>query len=55
MEGGNSHIGAATTIFDKPLLKTVQTKIDVQVDTLTMEFGNFLMQFNILDTIKHLV
>ncbi|RDX75953.1 hypothetical protein CR513_44113, partial [Mucuna pruriens] len=32
---------------------TARTKIDVHVGTLSMEFGDNLMQFNIFEAMKH--
>jgi len=56
MEGGDMPTEVATTvIFGRPFLKIVRTEIDVQVDTLIMEFADSLVQFNILDAMKHLV
>jgi len=49
----DSHSGATTIILGRPFLKTARTKIDVHVGTLTMEFGDNLVQFNILDAMKH--
>jgi len=34
-------------------LKTARTKIDVYVGTLSMEFGDTIAHFNILDAMKH--
>jgi len=44
MEGGDMPIEVvATIILGKPSLKTIRTKIDVHVDTFTMEFGDILV------------
>jgi len=53
MGGEDSNFGATTIILGRPFLKTASTKIDVHVGTLTMEFGDSLVQFNILDAMKH--
>ena len=51
----HSHSGATTIILGRPFLKTTRTKIDGHASTLTMEFGDSLVQFNILDDMKHSV
>ncbi|RDY12547.1 hypothetical protein CR513_02641, partial [Mucuna pruriens] len=43
----------STLILGRPLLMTARTKIDVHVGTLSMEFGDTLVQFNILEAMKH--
>jgi len=53
MGGEDSHSGATTIILGRPFLKTSRTKIDVHADTLTMEFGENLVQFNILYAMNH--
>ena len=53
MGGEESHSSATTIILGRSFLKTARTKIDVHAGTLTMEFGDTLMQFNILDAMKH--
>jgi len=53
MGGEDSHSGATTIILGRPFLKTTRTKIDVHAGTLTMECGDSLVQFNILDAMKH--
>ena len=52
MEKGFSH-GYAPIILGRPFLKTAQTKIDVHVGTLSMEFDDIVVHFNILDAMKH--
>jgi len=52
MEEGFSH-GSAPIILGKPFLKTVRTKIDVHAGTLSMEFDDIVVRFNILDATKH--
>ena len=42
-------------ILGRPFLKTTRTKIDVHVGTLSMEFGDNIMYFNIFNATKHLV
>ena len=34
-------------------MKTARTKIDVYADTLSMEFGDITVHFNIIDAMKH--
>nr|KYP61767.1 hypothetical protein KK1_016277 [Cajanus cajan] len=51
MEEGFSH-GSAPIILGRPFLKTARTKIDVYVGTLSMEFGDIVVHFNILDAMK---
>nr|KYP55121.1 Zinc finger A20 and AN1 domain-containing stress-associated protein 1 [Cajanus cajan] len=53
MEEGFSH-GSAPIILGKPFLKIAQTKIDVYDGTLSMEFGDIVVHFNILDAMKFL-
>ncbi|RDX81082.1 hypothetical protein CR513_38280, partial [Mucuna pruriens] len=45
----------STLILGRPFLMTARTKIDVHAGTLTMEFGDTLVQFNIFEAMKHLV
>jgi len=52
MGGEDSNSGATTIILDRPFLKTTGTKIDVHASTLIMEFGDSLVQFNILNVMK---
>jgi len=51
MEKGFSR-GSILIILGRPFMKTVRTKIDVYVGTLSMEFGD-IVHFNILDAMKH--
>nr|KYP35233.1 hypothetical protein KK1_043746 [Cajanus cajan] len=51
MEEGFSH-GSAPIILGRPFLKTAQTKINVYTGTLSMEFGDIIVHFNILDAMK---
>ncbi|RDX74877.1 hypothetical protein CR513_45311, partial [Mucuna pruriens] len=37
----------------RPVLMTARTKIDVHAGTLSMEFGDTLVQFNIFEAMKH--
>jgi len=55
MGGEDSHSGATTIILGRPFLKTARTKINVHAGTLTMEFGDNLVHFNMLDAMNHLV
>ncbi|RDY01491.1 hypothetical protein CR513_15168, partial [Mucuna pruriens] len=43
-----------TLILGRPFLMTAKTKIDVHVVTLSMEFGDTLVQFNMFKAMKHL-
>ncbi|RDX96925.1 hypothetical protein CR513_20353, partial [Mucuna pruriens] len=43
----------STLILGRPFLMTVKTKIDVHAKTLSMEFGDTLVQFNIFEAMKH--
>ncbi|RDX79480.1 hypothetical protein CR513_40094, partial [Mucuna pruriens] len=43
----------STLILGRPFLMTARTKIDVHVGTLSMEFGDKLVQFNIFEAMKH--
>ncbi|RDX82279.1 hypothetical protein CR513_36942, partial [Mucuna pruriens] len=43
----------STLILGRPFLMTARTKIDVHAGTLSMEFGDTLVQFNILEAMKH--
>jgi len=52
MEEGFSH-GSAPIILGRPFLKTARTKIDVHAGTLSMEFDDIVVRFNILDAMKH--
>ncbi|RDY05195.1 hypothetical protein CR513_10977, partial [Mucuna pruriens] len=52
MEDETSGKGS-TLIFGQPFLMTARTNIDVHVGTLSMEFGDTLVQFNIFEAMKH--
>jgi len=43
----------ATLIFGRPFLRTARTKIDVYAGTLSIEFGDNIINFNIFDAMKH--
>ncbi|RDX94940.1 hypothetical protein CR513_22616, partial [Mucuna pruriens] len=43
-----------TLILGLPFFMTMRTKIDMHVGTLSMEFGDNLVQFNIFEAMKHL-
>ena len=45
--------GLVPIILGRPFMKTTQTKIDVYAGTLSMEFGDIVVHFNILDAMKH--
>jgi len=40
-------------ILGRPFLKATRTKIDVHAGTLSMEFDDIIVRFNILDAMKH--
>ncbi|RDY14413.1 hypothetical protein CR513_00517, partial [Mucuna pruriens] len=40
-------------ILGRPFLMTARTKIDVHAGTLSMEFGNTFVKFNIFEALKH--
>ena len=52
MEEGFSD-GSAPIILGRPFLNTARTKIDVHAGTLSMEFDDIVVRFNILDAMKH--
>ncbi|RDX81727.1 Retrovirus-related Pol polyprotein, partial [Mucuna pruriens] len=52
MEDETSGKGS-TLILGRPFLMIAKTKIDVHVGTLSMEFGDTLVQFNIFEAMKH--
>ncbi|RDY14620.1 hypothetical protein CR513_00293, partial [Mucuna pruriens] len=43
----------STLILGRPFLITAKTMIDMHVRTLSMEFGDTLVQFNIFEAMKH--
>ncbi|RDX68298.1 hypothetical protein CR513_52736, partial [Mucuna pruriens] len=43
----------STLILGRPFLMTARTNIDVHAGTLSMEFGDTLVQFNIFEAMKH--
>ncbi|RDX71576.1 hypothetical protein CR513_49058, partial [Mucuna pruriens] len=52
MEDETSGKGS-TLILGRPFLMTARTKIDVYAKTLSIEFGDNLVQFNIFEAMKH--
>ena len=52
MEDGFSQ-GSVPIILGRPFMKIARTKIDVYAGTLSMEFGDITVHFNILDAMKH--
>ena len=52
MEEGFSN-GSIPIILGRPFMKIARTKIDVYAGTLSMEFGDITVHFNILDVMKH--
>jgi len=53
MENESSSHGS-TLILGRPFLMTAKTKIDVHVGTLSMEFGDDVVHFNIFEALRHL-
>ncbi|XP_047149016.1 uncharacterized protein LOC124821196 [Vigna umbellata] len=51
MEEGFSH-GSAPIILGRPFSKSARTKIDVYAKTLSMEFADIVVHFNILNEMK---
>ncbi|RDY12161.1 hypothetical protein CR513_03090, partial [Mucuna pruriens] len=45
----------STLILGIPFLMIARTKIDMYVGTLSMEFGDNMVQFNIFEAMKHLI
>ncbi|RDX71517.1 hypothetical protein CR513_49128, partial [Mucuna pruriens] len=43
----------STLILGRPFLMTIRTMIDMHVGTLSMEFGDNMVQFNIFEAMKH--
>ncbi|RDX82171.1 Retrovirus-related Pol polyprotein from transposon opus, partial [Mucuna pruriens] len=43
----------STLILGRPFLMTTRTEIDVHDETLSMKFGDSIVQFNIFEAIKH--
>ena len=52
MEDGPSNIKSAPILFGRPFLKTAKTKINMDDGSLTMEFGDEVVKFNIYDAMK---
>ncbi|XP_020225262.1 uncharacterized protein LOC109807147 [Cajanus cajan] len=52
MEEGYSH-GVVPIILGMPFLNTARTKIDVHTGTLSMEFDDSVVRFNIHDAMRH--
>lgn len=52
MEDEKSSISSNISL-NRPFLNTTKTKIDVQDDTLTMEFDGKVVKFNIYDAMKY--
>ena len=47
------HASQPTLILGKPFLKTAKTKIDVHSSTLSMEFRDSKMHFNLFDAMRY--
>ena len=52
MGEGFSH-GSGPIILGIPFMKIARTKIDVYAGTLSTEFGDIVVHFNIFDAMKH--
>ncbi|RDX89096.1 hypothetical protein CR513_29221, partial [Mucuna pruriens] len=52
MEDDVSEEGSAL-ILGRPFFMTTKTKIDIHVGTLSMEFGDTYVEFNIFEALKH--
>ena len=50
---GDSSSSKSPIIPGRPFLKTVRTKIDVHSGTMSMEFGDNVVKFNIFDVMRH--
>ncbi|KAG6529446.1 hypothetical protein ZIOFF_011644 [Zingiber officinale] len=50
---GDSSSGHSLLIFGRPFLKMARTKIDVHAGTLSMEFGDIVVKFNIMEAMKY--
>jgi len=46
---GDSTCSKSPIILGRPFLKTAKTKIDVHCGTMSMEFGDNVVKFNIFD------
>ncbi|XP_027155802.1 uncharacterized protein LOC113771374 [Coffea eugenioides] len=54
LDMGDDHsLDPSPLLLSRPLLSTVQTKIDVNKGTLSMEFDGKIVHFNIFDTMKY--
>ncbi|CAN6586227.1 unnamed protein product [Malus baccata var. baccata] len=49
----SSHAPSLPILLGRPFMKTVRTKIDVFMGTLTMEFDGDIIRFNLSETIKY--
>ncbi|CAN6697863.1 unnamed protein product [Malus baccata var. baccata] len=49
----SSHAPSLPILLGRPFIKTVRTKIDVFMGTLTMEFDGDIIRFNLSETIKY--
>ncbi|KAK1369739.1 hypothetical protein POM88_035831 [Heracleum sosnowskyi] len=52
MEDGPPNIKSASILFGRPFLKTAKTRINMDDGSLTMEFGDEVVKFNIYDAMK---
>ncbi|GAU18578.1 hypothetical protein TSUD_325700 [Trifolium subterraneum] len=51
MEGENN--SSKAPILGRPFMRTGKTKVDVYDGTMSMEFGDIVVKFNIFDAMKH--
>ncbi|XP_027158344.1 uncharacterized protein LOC113759962 [Coffea eugenioides] len=51
--GDERALNPSPILLGRPFLSTVRTKIDVNEDTLSMEFDGKIINFNIFDTMKY--
>ncbi|CAJ2663828.1 unnamed protein product [Trifolium pratense] len=50
---GETNSSRAPIILGRPFMRTAKTKIDVYDGTMSMEFGDIVVKFNIFDAMKH--
>ena len=53
MKDSASSVNSALILLGRPFLKTAKTKIDVHDGTLSMEFDNKIVKFNIFEAMKY--
>ncbi|GAU47094.1 hypothetical protein TSUD_369270 [Trifolium subterraneum] len=50
---GETNSSRAPIILGRPFMRTAKTKVDVYDGTMSMEFGDIVVKFNIFDAMKH--